>query len=80
MATTKFADSPLSEYIIHAVAKDDLNYTYYFLVHPKGRVIVMREQESSSLDYYQYADGKYNLSNAYTNRATLDYKDYDKLE
>lgn len=74
---TNWKKAPLSDYSAHFVNEEEAGFNYYGFVHPSGQVIVMRE-EIATKDIL-YADGGFNLTNAFTNRVTLDYKELSKI-
>ena len=69
---TNFKRAPLSEYDIHKVAEGVGGYNYYGYVHSYGQVIIMRE--TIATEDVLYADGKFDLAQAWTDKATLDCK------
>ncbi len=74
---TKFGDASLSEYIIHRTATAEGGYNYYLYIHPRGRAIIMREKEDET--EYLYANAGRSDSQ-WSNRASLDYDTYDRLQ
>lgn len=69
---TNWKKAPLSEYDVHKVAEGVDGYNYYGYVHSYGQVIIMRETIATG--DILYADGRFDLTQAWTDKVTLDYK------
>jgi len=74
---TNWKKASLSEYNIHKVAEGIDGENYYAYVHPYGQVIVMRETIANG--DILFADGKFDLTQAWTDKATLNYKVRSKI-
>lgn len=75
---TNWKKSPLSNYSVHKVAEGEAGFNYYGYVHSaRGQVIIMREE--IAIKCYLYADGGFNLNQAWTDRASLAYKTINKI-
>lgn len=74
---TNWKKAPLTDYSAHFIKEGEVGFNYYGFVHPSGQVIVMRE-EITTKDIL-YADGGFNLTNALTDRVSLDYKELSKI-
>ena len=73
---TEWRDTPLSNYQIHNIARNEDGYNYYLYIHADGRAIIMRELLDETEYLYSragFGDSKWDV------RDTLDYVTYDKL-
>lgn len=70
---TNWKKAPLSNYSVARVAEGESGYNYYAYIHPKGQVIILRENTDGT--EYKYADGGFDLTTAWTGRAGLTYVD-----
>lgn len=73
---TNFGDAPISEYMVHKIAKAEGGYNYYLYIHPRAKAIVMREKTDET--EYLYANAGFGDSQ-WDNRDSLTYDTYDKL-
>ena len=74
---TDWKKAPLSQYDVHKVAEGVGGFNYYGYVHPRGQVIIMREEIATG--DILYADGRFNLNSAWTDKAILTYKARNKI-
>ena len=74
---TDFLASGIGNFYLHKQEENEGGYSYYVYLHRLGKVIVRRiSSDEGTIDY---ADGGYNLASAFSNRASLDYKEITKL-
>lgn len=71
--STNYFKAGISAFNLAKVANAEGGYNYYIRVHGSGAVLVVRSNVAET--EFKYADGNYDADWAYTNRATLDYKD-----
>lgn len=75
---TEYKNASLNDYVFHKKTDSSIDgYHYYLYIHPQGQVIVARENSTET--EYKFANGDNNASDAWTNKTTLSYVDYDKL-
>jgi len=75
---TKWLDTDFVEFVFHKqTIVVESGYNYFLYTHPRGQIAMMRISEDNSETLY--ADGGFNKTSAWTNRASLNYKYYDEL-
>ena len=75
--STDWKKSPLSDYSVHKVGENEGGFNFYCYLHSMGQVIIMREKiDGTEIDY---ANGGFDLTSAWANRATLAYKELSKI-
>jgi len=65
------------DFYFHKTSENEGGYNYYAFVNRSGKVYIMREEISTG--NCLYADGRYSLDNAWTNRVSLDYDYINKI-
>lgn len=74
---TDFLANGMNDFYIHKTAESEDGFNYYGYARRDGRVLIMREEISTN--DILYAVSGYNLTSAWTNRASLSYDEINKI-